>query len=729
MQITQPADGPDTLAWYNDGQSKYVLEGQVADWPDARDQYTLLDVQVEKLRPLEKELFQPVSGRLLVQAPVGGDWRYGDRIRLQGWLQTPSEDETFSYRAILARRGIYSILRCGACSACLPQSDPACARRTASGQGGLILTAIYALRQSALQTIYQLFPDPEAGLLAGILLGVESGIPENVQQAFKDTSTSHIIAISGFNFAIVASLFASFFGWLLGRWRGMLAAFTGIAVYALLAGAGAGVIRAAVMGSLSVFAVQLGRRQNGLNSLAFVAALMAVFAPAVLWDVSFQLSFMATLGLILYAGPLTQIFEAQVSRWMQPNLAQRLSQPVGEYFLFTLAAQLTTLPVMLYYFQRLSWVSLLANPLILPPQPAVMILGGAAVLLGMAWLPAGRLLAMVAWPFLAYTIRMVEVLARWQGTAMSVGRISLWMVAAFYLALLALTFWGASLRSRLGEPLQRVSSRLGWVVLLALATATVFVWQQALSAPDGRLHLTVLDVGSGDALLIRTPTGRFVLIDGGPSPNALSDGLGRRMPWSQRRLDYLLVAAASREQVGGLLPTLERFQPDNVLWSGPPSDDFSARLVQQALTKARISAQAAEAGQALDLGGGAKLQVLAVTARGAVLLLEMGRFRALLPVGLDAGSLEKLQNDVNQGPVTALLLTDSGSAELNPPGWIAHWQPQAVLLSVAAGDRNGRPEAQTLKALSGYSVLRTDQNGWIELSTDGQQLWVQEERR
>jgi competence protein ComEC len=143
---------------------------------------------------------------------------------------------------------------------------------------------------------------------------VEGGIPEPVRQAFNDTGTSHIIAISGFNFAIVAGLFVGFFGWLLGRWRGMLAAFLGIALYAVLAGASAGVVRAAIMGGLGVFAVQIGRRQVGLNSLVFVAALMALANPHVLWDVGFQLSFMATLGLILYADPLSRGFTGLAAR-------------------------------------------------------------------------------------------------------------------------------------------------------------------------------------------------------------------------------------------------------------------------------------------------------------------------------------------------------------------------------------------------------------------------------
>jgi competence protein ComEC len=590
-------------------------------------------------------------------------------------------------------------------------------------------SAIYALRQRAVETIYRLFPDPEASLMAGILLGVEGGIPEPVRQAFNDTGTSHIIAISGFNFAIVAGLFVGFFGWLLGRWRGMLAAFLGIALYAALAGASAGVVRAAIMGGLGVFAAQVGRQQYGLNSLAFVAALMALADPHVLWDVGFQLSFMATLGLILYAEPLSQWFTGLASRRLPLTTAQRLSQPAGEYFLFTLAAQLTTLALIVYYFQRLSLVSFLANPLVLPAQPAVMILGGLAALVGMVFQPLGQLFAYLTWPFIVYTIRLVELMARVPGAAWTLPPLSPWVVLAFYALLFGLTVFGPRLRGWTAAKLGETGPRLAWIALVGLALATVVVWRAALAAPDSRLHLTMLDVGGGDALLIQTPSGRNLLINGGASPNLLSDALGRRLPIGAGGLETLIVAAASEEQLAALPRLVERFPPGWALWSGPVAGEYSARQLRQALTNLRVPMVDAQAGQILELGEGARLHVLAVEPRGAVLLLEWGNFRALLPVGLDFDSMATLIKDHRLGPVTALLLADSGYAPLNPPEWIERWGPQVVLLSVTAGDAQGRPDPQVLDALNGRTLLRTDRNGWVRLSTDGEQMWLAVERK
>ena len=254
---------------------------------------------------------------------------------------------------------------------------------------------------------------------------------------------------------------------------------------------------------------------------------------------------------------------------------------------------------------------------------------------------------------------------------------------------------------------------------------------RAWAAPDGRLHLTVLDVStgaqSGEALLIETPDGRFVLVNGGPSASALSDALGRRLPLGQRRLDWLVVASPAQNQVGALPRLVERYPPQEVLWAGATHDSAAAQL-QQTLNALGIRPALAETGQALDLGDGARLRVLSAGRRGAILLLEWGSFRTLLPVGLEAEQLADPHFLQSLPPVTALLLAESGYAPLNPPGWIGKLKPQVVLLSVAAGDREGRPDPETLEAVEDYTLLRTDRNGWIEITTDGEQMWVEVER-
>ena len=137
----------------------------------------------------------------------------------------------------------------------------------------------------------------------------------------------------------------------------------------------------------------------------------------------------------------------------------------------------------------------------------------------------------------------------------------------------------------------------------------------------------------------------------------------------------------------------------------------------------------AEPEQVLDLGDGATLRVLTVGPRGSVLLVEWGNFRALLPVGMSFEALDELGSGAEIGPISLLSLADSGYGPSNPPEWIAHLNPELIVLSVSAADKNGLPDGEVLETIKDYDLLRTDQNGWVEISTDGTQMWVSVERQ
>jgi competence protein ComEC len=714
-QLSLPEIDAFHIAWYNDRDYDLLVTGTLDEPPDYRDNYTGLRLKVEAVDTGSGDL--PVEGLLLVRVLPNETYEYGERLRLRGKLVTPPENEEFSYRDYLAGQGIHAYMsRTGVTR--LP------------GEGGNALRkAIYSLKNKALKNIYVIFPDPEASLIAGILLGVDTGLPANLQQAFKDTGTAHIIAISGFNIAIIAGIFFALFSRAFGQLRGSIVAIVGIALYTVLVGAEPAVVRAAVMGAISLTARQLGRRNDGLNALMLSAVFMALWNANTPWDVGFQLSFFATLGLILYAEPFQNWAVRIIRRYASESNAQKVAAPISEYFLLTLAAQLTTLPIMAYHFNRISLVSLIANPFILPVQPAVMIVGGIAVILSLIWLPLGAVAAFAAWPFVAYTIRLVELFSLLPNGVIVLGDFSLWLVILFYVVLLTWTLARHRVRQLFyGEQpdLPTIPAVSVAAVLIVVAMVT---WRAVFTIPDGNLHITFLDVGSANAVLIKTPAGRHVLINGGPSASTLSDGLGRRLSPFDRRLDWLVIASTQENQLAGLPRVLERISPTRVLWAGNVEASFSARDLDKWFIEEGIPVTRAEKDSKLDLGDGATLHVLNVNSRGAVLLLEWNEFRALLPVGLNFSAQEelKLGEDINR--TSLLLIADSGYSPINPPEWIANLNPQLIVLPVAAGDPDGLPHTETIKAVEDYPLLRTDYNGWIEITTDGNNMWVEVEKQ
>ena len=385
-----------------------------------------------------------------------------------------------------------------------------------------------------------------------------------MEKAFQDTGTSHIIAISGFNITIVVGLFMALFGRLLGRRWGTLAAAIGIVLYTLLVGADAAVVRAAIMGGLALGARQLGRRQHGLNSLALAAAAMALFNPYILWDVGFQLSFAATLGLVWYADPLQCRTIVALSRLLPENVVKRITAPLAEYLLFTIAAQITTLPLIVYHFHQIPLMTLPANLAILPAQPPIMVVGGLSLLLGKLADPLGQITAYLVYPFVAYTIRVVGWFALIPGTVWLTGQLSLGILLVYYVLLVWLTLRWDAVKGKLPamKPVFAIA---------VLGFSAVFVWQAALHRPDGRLHVMVMDVGMGEGVLLQSPTGRYVLINGGESTSQLSYSLGRWLPLFHRQLDYLVVASSQEEQVAALPGVVPRFSPESVLWAGTPN--------------------------------------------------------------------------------------------------------------------------------------------------------------
>lgn len=709
FSTTQKVFGPSDLAFYNDSSDYVEITGLIADPPIQKDSYTELRVQAEQLEDASTFERIDISGGILVRTSDDQDWAYGDRVLIRGFLESAPVFEDFSYRSYLSRQGIDSML------------SFAKVIQLQQGQGNPILISIFSFRAAALQQLKTLFPEPEAALFAGILLGDESGLSASLKDDFNETGTRHVIAISGFNITIIAGILIAFFRRSFGPLRGNWLAIIGILIYTILVGADAAVVRAAIMGTLALLARQSGRRQAGLLTLSLSAALMALFNPLILWDVGFQLSFTATLGLILYANPLSAWAEKHITRLINKEFAEKIRHPLSDFVLLTIAAQITTFPLILYHFHRLSWSSLPANLLILPAQPGLMILGGLALILSFIFLPLAQLTAWIAWPFAAFTIRIVELFAQPAWSSAVLGDLSSAFVLTYYFALAFLTF-------RPSEENPRRFSFRPIAIALSLAAIALWIWMAAFSAPSGELQITILDVGTGEAILLRTPNGRNILINGGESRLALGEELGRTLPYFKNDLDWLIIAGVETKQIAALPDSVERFAPAKIAWSGNPSASSSARRVRQAADSLDIPIAFMSPGQVFDLGQGAELELLGTTDQGAVLLLRFKNFRFLLPIGLDQELIKDLDWGKAIGRVTGILLSEGGKPDSNPQMWLDNLAAEFHLISANALDRNAYKFESSHIPQSSSNLLSTMTNGWIRITTDGDSYWLETDR-
>jgi competence protein ComEC len=717
-----------SLAHYNE-QGWVKLTGVVSGEPDVRDTYTNLRVAAGSLALGDQEY--AVTGTVLVRAPRYPGYRYGDRLEIEGLLETPPEFEDFSYRDYLARQGIHSLLR-------RPRIT-----LQARGQGNFFYAKLYAFKGRAQATIARLLPEPQASLLAGILLGVETGIPADLMADFSATGTTHIIAISGFNISIIAGLFSGLSTRLFGRRRAMPVSVAGIILYTIFVGASAAVVRAAIMGSLYVIAIHYGRQSDALNSLMAAAILMTALNPFTLWDLGFQLSFADTLGLVLYTPVVQGWFERGLRKLLSEGATKTAIGLLNEALIVTLAAQITILPIIIYNFHTLSLVTLLTNLLILPAQPGVMLWGGMATIAGFLCLPLGQALGWVAWLFLTYTIMIVELTTRIPYASVDMGRVSLGLVCLYYGLLAGGTIVTAQEPSRLKTLWQRLTDRFSTKALVAgLAIVALLVWVAAFSLPDGKLHVTFLDVGQGDAIFIQTPRGQKILVDGGPSPTILLAALGRRMPFWERTIDLVVLTHPHDDHVSGLIPVLERYKVKAFLDGSQehpmPTYIHCLELVQEK----GIPYHLARAGMQIQLGGGLQMKVLHpqsellsgtdsdVNNNSVVLRLAYGRISFLLPGDVEAEAEAVLLSSNEHLASTVLKSPHHGSHNSLNPRFLEVVNPQLAVIQVGADNKFGHPDPTTLARLEEYgvTVLRTDQNGTVEVVSDGERHWIKTER-
>jgi competence protein ComEC len=727
LQFFQPVFDDSRVAFYNNSPGPVTLTGVVVTEPDTRDTYTNLRLRVNTLE--SGGAAYAVDGLVLVRAPRYPARFYGDRLRVTGRLETPPEFEDFSYKEYLARTGIYSVMR-------RPRLE-----LVESGQGAPVWAVMYALKTRAAHTINRLLAEPHASLLNGILLGLQSGIPRDLYEDFNRTGTSHIIVISGSNISLVAAIFLLLATKTVGRRFAPVIALGGIIGYTLLVGADAAVSRAAVMGSIWVLSIWVGRPGVALNSLLASGIGLTLLNPLILWDVGFQLSFMATLGLIVLVPPLQRLWFDLLRRRLPAGQVGPVMALLNDLVIITLAAQIITTPLIVYHFGRLSLVSLLTNLLILPAQPPIMILGGLAALGGMLWLPLGQIMAWLVYLPLAWSVWVVEITARLPLASIDLGRWPLWLTGLAYAALAAGVWWANrpapeadnTPAFRLPE-LGAAGTRL-W--LGGAGAVVLLVWLAVGALPDGRLRVAFLDVGQGDAVLVTLPDGRQLLIDGGPAATDLNWRLGQHMPFWDRTLEMVVNTHPDADHLAGLVSLFDRFRLEQAVVSDVGARSALYREWESALDQAGIAPMVGQAGMRLDLGSGVWAEVLnpgpaayhtdEPNNHSVALRLAYGQVSFLLPGDIETPVEQALVRGGAALAATVLKSGHHGSKTSSSEAFLAAVDPQVVVISVGADNGFGHPSPEVLGryAALGLPVLRTDERGTIEFITDGQRLWVE----
>ncbi len=253
-----------------------------------------------------------------------------------------------------------------------------------------------------ISVINQVLPEPQAGLLNGILFGIRSNLPKDFYNALITTGTIHIIALSGQNISILTRVISEI-TLVFGRTISILLTIFSIVSFVIFVGPSSTIIRAALMGAITLIAVYFGRQSWALLSLILTAGIMLIINPSWIGEISFQLSFLATCGIILFVRQ-----EAAKST----SLMKEIFQDLKINFKTTIAAQIFTIPAIWLHFHRISLIAPLSNVLIAWTITPIMILGFALSLLGFIFLPLGKLVALIVWVPLSFIAAIVNLTAK-----------------------------------------------------------------------------------------------------------------------------------------------------------------------------------------------------------------------------------------------------------------------------------------------------------------------------
>ena len=572
-------------------------------------------------------------------------------------------------------------------------------------------------------------PDEQAALARGFVLGEDDRIPPDTKTAFQRSGLAHHLAVSGENVVLLAVLAAPLLAALGIPLRARLVWLLAlIALYVPLAGGGASIQRAGVMGAAAVVATLAGRPASRIYALLLAVAVTLGLNPRASSDVGWQLSFAAVAGIFVFGAPLRDLL---VARLGDGGWRRGLADGVA----VTVAATLATAPLMAHHFEAISATSLLANVLALPAVAPAMWLGMVVAALGQVPAVPVEPLNWLNSLLLAY----IGQIAGWMGGprwALVALPMSSWTsVLTAYAALLAgglaLRRWVAGRQGLRARALARFRHplRVGVAVLAALAVvaSSGFLGGGAGARPLVGLRVSVLDVGQGEAILLQPADGAPLLVDGGPPGDDLRAKLGDLGAGS---LAAAVVTHDQSDHAGGIEELLGSLPVHRLVYA-----EVGQRLIDRARAAGAVPTRVAEGSELRS--GSLRLEVLwpprellggalpeDPNAECLVLLARWRHFEMLLTADAEAEAVP-----MDPGPLDVLKVSHHGSADAGLAGLLDRTVPRLAVISVGADNPYGHPDPGTIKTLAVHrvAVRRTDLDGTvtIDVGRTGAQIEVQ----
>lgn len=712
-----------------------------------------------------------VNVRLLEQTDQAEvlQWARADEVLIKGLLQQPQEARNFGgfdYREYMRLHRIHLLLNAKGLNAVVISKPD-------GWNTARVLSKVDGIRNRLSIAVERLFPESHAGYMKGLLIGMSDEMNPQQYGQFTTLGLTHVLAISGMHVAVVIAVLL----WLLKQLRftketSIKLTIISLPFYIVLTGGSPSVVRAGLTGMLGLYLIKRQLMHTGIELVAVVGWAMLIWNPYQLLDVSFQLSFAVTIGLLLAMPTVNRLLPGKF-----PFLENSTA--------ITIVAQVVSFPLSIYYFNQFSVLSWLANLVLVPIISFVTTpVGGAALIISFVVpIVADGLAQLIVW-LNEVTFIVTEKLASWRDPVVLWPSPPFWWLFIYYTAVIGLLGeadrWGERRKlKRDGIRLSLPSHRMGIYfnrvsqVAMILLVICFFAYAYKPDAWSHKGYVSFLDVGQGDAIYIRTPSGKRLLIDGGGTVSFRKPGeewkerhdpyeVGAKMlvPLLKKRgvheMDFVIISHEDADHIGGLQAVLEQIPVKRLLFNGTVKPTPGAeKLLTTAITQ-EIPLTPMMLGRHLVIDAYTTLDFLypvkesGVTYvkdqnnQSLVFLLTMAGRRILFTGDIDAATeAQVISTTLTQtralgsgvgswagdvvrfsGPIDILKVAHHGSKSTTTEAWLSYWQPRLAVISVGAKNSYGHPSKPVLDRLKQrkIDILRTDQNGEIaiEILTSGQ---------
>ncbi len=680
--------------------------------PDGRQRIVLNRVQVKQ------GAWQSCQGKLLLTVKNSQRrYFYGDTLYLNTRLLLPSGRRNpgeFDYRQYLNNHHIFALAYVDENEVRISSSASWSLRRFAN----LVKYQIQDLIDESVKG------EPGA-ILKALLIGVRSEISEQTEQTFIDSGVIHVLAVSGLHVAYVTLVFWVIFGFMrLPLKPKVIMTVLALGFYVLIVDIRPSVFRAVIMASMVLIAKGWERKVNIYNSIAAAALIQTLIDPLQLYDMGFQLSFIAVLSIVYIYSRLEVLLP---ERLRSGAISQPTLRKVWQLFLVSVAALAGTLPVTVYYFHRVPIISLLSNLVVIPLVGIIGALGFAQIILGFIW-NGFNLVYGAAESLLIEILRLIiRNIASLPGAYFQVPQTSLFTVLLLYLLLLGIMH---SDRQRI-----RKLTLFG-----ALIFGNIFVWKEIFVPLT--LTATFLDIGQGDAILLQLPSRKVVLVDTADRtyrrdyaklviyPYLVRNGI--------RKIDVVILTHPHNDHIGGAPYLLRNMEIGQIWENGVKAHSGIYREIHWLADSLQVPIKTPVAGDIALISKNCRLyflhpseRFLAEEARNynngsLVFQLKFGEIRLLFTGDAEIKAENYLTLWGKRLKSQLLKVGHHGSSTSSSQPFLDLIHPEIGVISVGTGNKFGHPSAMTVERLTrcGMTVYRTDRDQAIQIRTDGKRLAV-----